>query len=181
MNIYVMRHGTTIWNEKGITQGRTNNRLSKNGIQLTKKQSVKFANKKIDAIICSPLMRTIQTANIMNKFHNVKILKDIDLIEIDQGVFSGKHKNSLSQEEFEAKKSRDKKYGMESYSECFDRIKNFTNNLKSKYNFKNILIVTHNVNATFLEHILKNNIHNFDKNLSLRDFQNAEIKSFKLK
>ena len=34
MNLFVMRHGTTVWNEKGITQGRTNNRLSKSGIEL---------------------------------------------------------------------------------------------------------------------------------------------------
>ena len=31
MNLYIMRHGTTTWNEKGITQGRSNNKLSKKG------------------------------------------------------------------------------------------------------------------------------------------------------
>lgn len=37
MKVYVMRHGTTIWNENGITQGHTNNRLSQKGKSLTKK------------------------------------------------------------------------------------------------------------------------------------------------
>ncbi|MBO7527954.1 MAG: histidine phosphatase family protein [Clostridia bacterium] len=34
MNLYVLRHGTTVWNEKGITQGRSQNRLSKSGYKL---------------------------------------------------------------------------------------------------------------------------------------------------
>ena len=76
MNIYVMRHGTTVWNEKGITQGLTNNRLSKNGVALTEKVSLEYKNIKFEAIYCSPLTRTVQTANIMNKYHNLKIIKD---------------------------------------------------------------------------------------------------------
>ena len=97
MNLYVMRHGTTVWNEKGITQGRSNNRLSKNGIELTELVSKKFKDIKFDVIISSPLMRTIQTANIMNKYHNVKVFKDDELLEIDQGIFTGHYKNSLTE------------------------------------------------------------------------------------
>lgn len=99
MNLYIMRHGTTCWNEKGITQGRTNNRLSKGGIALTESVSENHQNCNFDVIYSSPLTRTIQTANIMNKFHNAKIIKDNRLIEIDQGTFSGRHKDSLSEEE----------------------------------------------------------------------------------
>lgn len=88
-----MRHGTTAWNEKGITQGRTNNRLSKSGKVLTEQRAKDFAYKNIDIIFCSPLMRTVQTANIINKFHNVKIQKDDRLIEIDQGIFTGKKRS----------------------------------------------------------------------------------------
>lgn len=51
--------------------------------------ALKYKDTKFDIIFCSPLMRTIQTANIINKFHNVKIVKDERLIEIDQGIFTG--------------------------------------------------------------------------------------------
>ena len=71
MQIYIMRHGTTVWNEKGITQGRTNNRLSKKGKLLTEEVSQKYKDLKIDFIFCSPLMRTVQTANIINKFQRI--------------------------------------------------------------------------------------------------------------
>ncbi len=31
----------------------------------------------------------------MNKYHNVKIIKNNDIIEIDQGVLTGKSKDNL--------------------------------------------------------------------------------------
>ena len=99
MKIYVMRHGTTVWNEKGITQGHTNNRLSKKGKILTEEVALKYKNINFDIIFCSPLMRTVQTANIMNKYHNSKIVKDSRLIEIDQGIFTGRSKYDLTEEE----------------------------------------------------------------------------------
>ena len=75
MKLYLMRHGTTLWNEKDITQGRSSNRHSKNGVELTKKVSKEFKNNKIEVIISSPLMRTMQTANIMNIYHNVVLVQ----------------------------------------------------------------------------------------------------------
>ena len=64
MKVYVMRHGTTVWNEKRITQGRTNNRLSKNGKALTEEVALKHKDVKFDAIYSSPLMRTMQTTTL---------------------------------------------------------------------------------------------------------------------
>ena len=88
MKLYIMRHGTTVWNEKEIIQGFSKNRLSKSGKLLVEKQAVKHKNTNFDLIIASPMMRTMQTANIMNKFHGIKIVKDDRLREIDQGVFT---------------------------------------------------------------------------------------------
>ena len=90
MNIYLMRHGTTVWNEKGITQGRVNNRLSQSGKAIAEQRALELQNVEFDVIFASPLMRTMQTANIINKYHNVKVVKDERLIEIHQGIFTGK-------------------------------------------------------------------------------------------
>ena len=123
MNLYIMRHGTTVWNEKGITQGCSNNRLSKTGISLTKDASEKYKDIEFNIIYCSPLMRTVQTANIMNKFHNVKVIKDKRLIEIDQGIFTGRSKNDLTEEEKNLKFTRAESCGMESYQSAYNRAK----------------------------------------------------------
>ena len=117
MKVYVMRHGTTVWNEKGIIQGRSNNRLSQNGKILTEEVSQKYKDTKFDIIFCSPLMRTMQTANIMNKWHNVKIIKDERLIEINQGIFAKRLKASLTNIEKQQRQNREKSCGMEKYED----------------------------------------------------------------
>lgn len=177
MKIYVMRHGKTVWNEKQITQGQTNNRLSKNGKIKTQEVAQKYADTSFDVIFCSPLMRTMQTANIMNAFHGIKIIKDARLIEIDQGIFTGRSKNSLTDEEKKHKLSRDKKYGLETYQSVQKRTKNFIEDLK-KLQYKSVLIITHNVSASFIEEIVTNK--NNDTNCENRHFDNSEIKCFDL-
>ena len=178
MKIYVMRHGTTVWNEKGITQGRTNNRLSKAGKLLTEEVANKYKNAKFDVIISSPLMRTVQTANIMNKFHNVTIIKDDRLIEIDQGIFSGRGKNSLTQEEEKLKSARSSSCGMESYQECYKRVEEFITDIKQKYSKETILLITHNVNASFITDILENVEVDFENAQHLRNYKNAQVKKY---
>ena len=173
-----MRHGTTCWNERGITQGRTNNRLSKNGIELTKKVSEELKDEKINIIFCSPLMRTIQTANIINKKIGVKIIKDQRLIEVEQGIFTGRHKDDLTEEERKLKYAHAKECGMESYQEIFERTKNFVDDLKKNCHFENVLIITHNCNASIMQLILENREIDFQKSQNFKAFKNAEVKSF---
>lgn len=173
-----MRHGTTCWNEKGITQGRLNNRLSKSGIKLTNEVAERLKDKQIDVIVASPLMRTMQTANIINKFHHAKIIKDESLIEIDQGIFTGRNYKTLSERERAIKRSRDKSTGMETYEECYDRMKGFLKTFKRKYPYENILIVTHNCCASFIADILENKKVNFGEADFVKRFKNAEVKEF---
>ena len=174
MNLYVMRHGTTIWNEKKITQGRSNNRLSKSGIELVKQRSIEYKDVKFDLIISSPLFRTIQTANIMNKYHNVKIIKDERIIEIDQGIFTGRAHSSLSDEEKLLKEKRSKECGMESIEEVYLRAKKFLDYIKREYKDKTILVVTHDVVCCALISIEKNDYDYFENNPYA--FTNAKVK-----
>ena len=173
-----MRHGTTVWNERGIMQGRSNNRLSKRGVELTKDIAEKFKDVQFDIIIASPLMRTIQTANIMNKYHNVRVFKDDDLLEIDQGIFTGRFKNSLSKQELEIISLRLKNAGIESYEECYNRAKHFVDNIKKKYNKENVLVVTHNCCASFIEDVITGEKVDFNNSNFVRKFKNTEVKKF---
>lgn len=181
MKLYIMRHGTTIWNEKGIIQGRSNNKLSTAGLALTQEAAKNFSGTKIDVIFCSPVLRTMQTANIINKFHNVKIIKDERLAEIGQGVFEKRKKSSLTPHEIQIRLRRDPAYGMESYESVFTRVKEFYLNLIKNKPFENILVITHNTPATLLEKAILNKKPNFNDPNSLRGFKNAEIKLFDIK
>lgn len=177
MKLYIMRHGTTVWNEKGTTQGRSQNRLSKEGKILAQRQAEKFKDVKFDIIFSSPLMRTMQTANIMNAFHGVKIVKDERLTEIDQGIFTGRHKDSLTEEEKVLKANRSKMCGMESLEEVYERSLSFFNFIKTT-KCESVLIVTHNRNAEILSSIVQHkNKEDFEKPLY---FKNAEIRKFEI-
>lgn len=181
MKIYIMRHGTTVWNEKRITKGHSNNRLSKSGIQLVNKTSLSFKEKIFDVIYTSPLMRTIQTANIMNKYHKVKVIKDERLVDIDQGIFTGRQINSISKEELILKNARSKKYGMESYEQVHNRLDNFLKELLKENRYKSILIITHSCCVSMLIEILGKNSNNHHDVEYFCDIKNAEIKEFMVK
>ncbi|MBQ4542334.1 MAG: histidine phosphatase family protein [Clostridia bacterium] len=181
MEILVMRHGTTVWNEKKITQGRTNNRLSVAGKEIAMERAKEFKNEKIDLIFASPLMRTMQTANIMNQFHNVKIVKDERIIEIDQGIFAGRKKSTLTPEEIELKRAQAEGTKMEKFSAVFKRCTEFIEFLKKEHSDKRVLIVTHNIVASFIELAIKNG---YEYKEEYRDkpciFKNAELKIFEI-
>ena len=178
MNLYVLRHGTTVWNEKGITQGRSQNRLSKSGCKLVERVAKDFANTKIDLIVSSPLMRTIQTSNIINKYHNVKIIKDEAITEMDQGIFTAKKYKTLTDLEKKQKHERSKITKMESFEHGYNRALDFVNKIKSEYKNKDILVVTHNNIASFIELIALNKKVDFNNREQMSNFKNAELKHF---
>ncbi len=179
MNIFVMRHGTTVWNELGIIQGRSNNRLSQSGKQQVEDVAQNFAGK-VDVIICSPLMRTVQTANIMNKYLHVNVIKDERLTEIDQGIFTARCPSTFSEKEKLLKGERAKSAGMETYEECYNRAKKFVLELKNDTRHQNVLIVTHRCVAMFIEDILNGLDFKLPDFKSTNNFSNAEIKQFRI-
>ena len=178
MRIYIMRHGTTVWNEKEITQGRSQNRLSIAGKSLAEEVSLKNKNTKFDIIISSPLMRTMQTSNIMNKYHKVKILKDERLTELDKGIFTGRKKESLTKEELELKKTLHPSTKIESKDQVYARVKSFVDHLKEIKNYDNILVVTHAIVANLMCDILNN--QEIQLNHYRSNFKNCEIRCFEI-
>ncbi len=179
MKVYVMRHGKTVWNEKKRIQGRSNNRLGKLGKELTQEVSFKYKDISFDVIFCSPLMRTVQTANIMNRYHNVKIIKDARLIEVDQGVFTKRFKSTLTENEKRQRQSRDESCGMEKFESVYERTKEFVKFLKTQ-NYENVLIVTHNINASMIENIFEGLVVEFNNDKHILRFQNSDVKIFNM-
>lgn len=176
MELILVRHGTTVWNNQKRTQGRVHNKLSKDGILVSQETAEKLKDVKIDYIFSSPLMRAVQTANIINKYHKKKIIKNDLLTDIDQGVFTGRFFDSLTEEELIIKKRKDKSYGMESLREMNDRVNEFLQYLKQNYKDSTILIVSHSGIVSFLELIIKYGEFN-DKIFNRTDyFENAEMK-----
>ena len=89
MKLYVIRHGRTPWNEKGLMQGLVNIKLSETGKKEAKDIREKLKDISFDICISSPLKRTLETANIVIN-GKCKIITDELLIERNLGEFEGK-------------------------------------------------------------------------------------------
>ena len=178
MKIYLMRHGTTIWNEKGIVQGRSNNRLSKKGVLEAENAAKEHEKTQFDAIFCSPLMRTRQTAKIMNKYHNIDIVYDARLTEIDKGVFTGRKKKDFLPEEEYQRSVLDPKCKMETSEQVMDRCKSFYEDLVVNCDKQNVLVVTHAGVATRLESLVLKKEFVYLEKKDKKNYKNAEIRQF---
>ena len=96
MKIYILRHGTTEWNNKRLIQGQTDIPLDEFGI-LMAKETGKGLNKKgikFDRVYSSPLSRAYETAKIILKSCTLEnnipaIITDDRLKELSFGFMDG--------------------------------------------------------------------------------------------
>ena len=108
--IYLIRHGETDWNNLGLGQGSRNdivlNKTGKEQAQYTGKylKDYRIQNKNFDLVLCSPLLRTKETAEIIcnNIDYDVnKIVYYDELVETDQGLLAvGKSFEELKKDKF---------------------------------------------------------------------------------
>ena len=89
MEIYIVRHGETVWNKEKRLQGRTNVPLSEYGRGLARKTGEALRNVKIDRIYSSPLDRAYQTAVLIRGSRDIEIIKDERILELNFGGYEG--------------------------------------------------------------------------------------------
>ena len=89
MNIFLVRHGTTDWNAKGMIQGRTDTDLDPIGIEMAEQSGRKLSSLGIvfDRAYTSPLARAAKTAELLAPY--LKAIPDPRLIELSFGKFEG--------------------------------------------------------------------------------------------
>ena len=87
--IYIIRHGQTQLNKAHVLQGRSDYPLNDVGISQAQEAKARLDQEQIqfDHIFSSPLIRAIQTAEILAPCHAIKI--DDRLIEMDYGPYEG--------------------------------------------------------------------------------------------
>ena len=85
-----LRHGATDWNRQGLFQGRTDNPLNDDGIAQAHAAAEKLRAVDLGHVISSPLLRAVQTAEIIANVASRAVTLDQGLIELDFGSFEGK-------------------------------------------------------------------------------------------
>ena len=150
---WVMRHGEAENNVLGIADsGKGNSKLTPLGQQQVEKSLEKLKKnlrqgQKIDLIFSSDILRAKQTAEIASKMLGAKVHHDQQLDELHWGPQYEGHPireyldglpTYTYEDRFNASVS-----GIESFRSVRQRVWNFLNDCESKYESKNILIVSH--------------------------------------
>jgi broad specificity phosphatase PhoE len=161
--LIIIRHGETIENSQRICQGQTQGTLSEKGIGQAQRVGKYLQNKDISQIYTSPLKRAVDTANIVNGFLKIKIIKeDKRLIERFMGVLEGQ----LLPADYVAGQFIE---GAETFQDIKTRLAEFLSELHSIHQDKTILLVTHSQTIAVLNAILASKDISF---LTRNDFVN---------
>lgn len=96
--LYLVRHGETVDNVRQIMQGQTQGELTENGIRQAEEVSRRLADVDFGAIIASDLKRSVDTARIIAKPHQLEVIQTPLLRERDWGGFTGRFIPSLKGE-----------------------------------------------------------------------------------
>lgn len=101
MELYIIRHGETDFNRKGIVQGRgVNSDLNEMGIQQARSFYKAYHHIPFDRIYTSSLKRTHQTVeSFINK--GIEWLKFEELDELDWGINEGRESTAEMKAEFQ--------------------------------------------------------------------------------
>lgn len=142
MKLYVIRHGLTKCNIEKRYNGKLDEDINEVGIRQAMEASKQVKNLNIDLVICSPLLRTRHTCNIIN-VNDVPVIFDNRIEERDCGIYTGKELGEFYYTDYWNYYSKIKVDGLESIQDLFKRIRDFLDEIKEKYKDKNILLVTH--------------------------------------
>jgi probable phosphoglycerate mutase len=85
----LVRHAQTDWNKKQIFRGRAEVELNRTGIRHAEKTSTLLSEVNAETIYTSPLKRSLVTAQILGRPHNLKPKEVNGLIDIDYGDWQG--------------------------------------------------------------------------------------------
>jgi isoleucyl-tRNA synthetase len=143
---YVMRHGEAHSNVTGMLDKGTDlkNHLTEKGVAQVEVAAKNLHDKNIDMIFASPVVRGMETAEIVARELGLPVSFDERLREYDMGIYDGKSREeyfasfTTSFVAFDARPE-----GGETHRDMMHRMMAIVYELESKYEGKTILLVTH--------------------------------------
>lgn len=145
-------HGTTLDNEKGLSTGWNQGKLSELGIIQAKELGDIVKDIRFDVMFSSDLKRAVESVKLGFENSDFPKIEDKRLRECNYGDLNG-----APEEEVNYLDHIDKPFSNgESNKDVEERIRNFINYLKKEYDNKHIAILAHKSPQLALEVILNN-------------------------
>ena len=158
MKIYYVRHGQTDLNlAKKMQGGGTEKELNETGVSQAYNTKKELENVKYDLVICSPMKRAKQTAEIINEGRDVTE-------EMENNIWDYKLNYNIP--------------NGENLHDFEKRIDEFFDDIKEKYHDKSVLIVAHGGIAK----VIKSHLYGMpeSQNLAEISMNNCEIIEFEI-
>jgi broad specificity phosphatase PhoE len=158
-HLYFVRHGQTEWNAVRRMQGQWNSDLSGLGRGQADINGKLLETLDIEAMFVSPLARTRQTAEIINRYLNLPMAFDDRIMEWDCGDWSGHLYDEVMQkwpEEWSALQADRFNYrgpNCENYPDMIDRARPFIEEIQA-HPASRIAIVSHGMIGKVMVSIL---------------------------
>ena len=146
--LYFIRHGQTEWNAIRRMQGQWNSDLNDKGRHQADVNGRFLATQNIDSLFVSPLDRTRQTADIINRHIDLPITLDERIMEWDCGDWSGymyadvQVKWAREWDALEADRFNYRGPNCENYPDMIERARPFLDEIQKRAD-SNIAIVSH--------------------------------------
>jgi len=96
MKIFLVRHGQTDLNEKGVFRGRLDVPLNERGKEQALAAAEKLSAYNIKKLYSSPLKRAVETAGIIADKLNIKTIIEEDFTDFDFGKWQGIPEEEIS-------------------------------------------------------------------------------------
>lgn len=148
--IYLVRHGSTEWNERQLWQGVVDTELSEKGRMQAKAIAWFLKGKEISKIFSSPMRRAFETARIIAQEIGYKwdIVTDFRLRECEIRLWNGKNFEQVLSDHHDAfNEWRTNLFsnveGAESLGSVQERMYNFLQEIVVHYPNENVIIVSH--------------------------------------
>ena len=177
MNLYIVRHGETIWNQEHKVQGIADIPLTQKGKDEAKELQDLIKTLNIDVVISSPLIRARETAKILVDL-SLPINTDDRIKERDWGLNEGADIDTVDKWDCWDVILNTKVQNIECIQDFMYRVSDFIEDIKIKYKDKNVLVVTHSAVSRVIHYLLGHIPE--DANLSRIDIPNLRIIEYKI-
>ena len=166
LSLLLVRHGETLENQQHILQGQLPGTLSPLGKKQAALLAEKLMDEPLDAVVCSDLARSYETACTVAYAHHLEPVQTPLLREMDWGIYTGKALTDVDWEHLPE--------SVESIRKLYDRAGSFIDFLKKRFPGKRILAVGHGAfNRAILTYL---NGGNPEDMLEMPIMENTEIR-----
>jgi len=171
--IYLVRHGITPANKENRFAGRTDEQLHPEGVEQIRQVGTRLHEKNIGGLFCGPLVRTVQSAEILKDMLHVPLSVVDGLNEIKIPHWDGLTKDEIRQQlggEYPTWRTEPQTFklpGCEAIKEVQERAVSAIKSIAAGHPGENLLVVSHLI-------VLRSLVLYY-RDMDIRDFRSIKI------